>query len=69
MGCSNSSTTVVENENGRLHSREGIENQLRDLKDGTDIKIYSAMLVNENKGDVLKYYKPIQTIGKGRFLK
>ena len=35
--------------------------------DEEDILILNEMLVNENKGDVLNYYTPIQTIGQGSF--
>ncbi|MCQ2816332.1 MAG: protein kinase [archaeon] len=67
MGCSNSGSAKSIDDKVNTQSKEGTESQLCDLKDGMDIKIFSAMLVNENKEDVLKYYKPVQTIGKGSF--
>ena len=41
--------------------------RIKTKSDEEEILIFSEMLVNENKGDVLKYYVPIETIGEGSF--
>lgn len=65
------------NNNSQKHHIEGTGSNLlpkktqkevdKDIQEENDIKIYSEMLVSENKGDVLKYYKPIEPIGQGSF--
>lgn len=68
MGCSNSKIDTCESKrSSRFVSREGVDTQQENFKDGTDLKIFSAMLVNENKEEFLDYYKPIETIGHGAF--
>ena len=41
--------------------------RIKTKSDEEEILIFSEMLVNENKGDVLQYYVPIETIGEGSF--
>ena len=63
--------------NSQKHHIEGTSSNLlpkktqkevdKDIQEENDIKIYAEMLVSENKGDVLKYYKPIEPIGQGSF--
>ncbi|MCQ2816219.1 MAG: protein kinase [archaeon] len=71
MGCSGSAadekTRRAKMKAELMNLNEGIDTQLAFLKDGTDLKIYSAMLVNENKENVLDYYKPVETVGQGSF--
>ena len=66
MGCScdKGSIFLKEKENGFSPSSTLSKYHRNDEE---DILILSEMLVNENKGDVLKYYSPIETIGQGSF--
>ena len=72
MGCTCQKNNTIINEsrekNIELNSRKLSLNQINlSRKEEEEILIYSEMLVNENKGDILKYYIPLETIGEGSF--
>ncbi len=72
MGCTCQKNNTIINEsrekNIEINSRKLSLNQINlSRKEEEEILIYSEMLVNENKGDILKYYIPLETIGEGSF--
>ena len=83
MGCSNQrSNTLIEQPTTinntqhkqqiqqlptHIHTNTQTQSTKPNDDDDIDIKIYAEMLVNENKEEILKYYKPLETIGQGSF--
>ena len=80
MGCSCQRNNTIKNEKPEQHNETQETNTIRysikknnnlertkSTTEEEEILIYSEMLVNENKGDVLKYYVPMETIGEGSF--
>lgn len=59
MGCTSDKYLTTEEAFAPLDSQN--------CKEENDIKIDMDMLVNENKEDVLKCYKPIEVLGEGTF--
>ena len=78
MGCTCQRNNTMKNdkpksfsETPETRSRNSIKNnnfnRAKTVTDEEEILIFSEMLVNENKGDVLKFYVPMETIGEGSF--
>ena len=78
MGCTCQRNNTIKNdkpktfsETPETRSRNSIKNnnfnRAKTVTDEEEILIFSEMLVNENKGDVLKFYVPMETIGEGSF--
>jgi len=75
MGCSSDkcglTKTLTRNKNNQEENDLNISEPNLKLNENVtnedQILIYSEMLVNENKEDVLKYYVPMETIGQGSY--
>lgn len=66
MGCSNQQKSTMITE---ASTPSELQQRNIDAKQYSEeqIKIYSEMLVNENKEDVMKCYEPLELIGQGSF--
>ena len=66
MGCSNQQKSTMITE---ASTPSELQQRNIDAKQYSEeqIKIYSEMLVNENKEDVKKCYEPLELIGQGSF--
>ena len=66
MGCSNQQKSTMITE---ASTPSELQQRNIDTKQYSEeqIKIYSEMLVNENKEDVMKCYEPLELIGQGSF--